>query len=51
VSGTYELLTQTMGNVLMFGKKKIQTFRNKFSLYVCVLCMTLVRCQYNEYKY
>jgi len=31
--------------------KKKQTLRNKLSLYVCVLCMRLVRCQYNEHKY
>lgn len=31
--------------------KKIQTFRNKLFLYVSVLCMRLVRFQYNEHKY
>jgi hypothetical protein len=29
----------------------MQTFRNKLSFYVCVLCMMLVRCQYNEHNY
>jgi hypothetical protein len=29
----------------------MKTFRNKLSLYVCVIWMRLVRCQYNEYKY